>query len=84
MLAGCATTAETPVSRPVAAKDHLPTVPADIARCFNAALGDPEDKDLTVEEVERGWKSDRYQASVMRKCGRRFLTWYDDLRGRWR
>lgn len=81
-LGGCASV--TPTTRPVAAKDHLPEVPADIARCFNVSLGAPPERDLTVAEVETAWKSDRVQAVVMRSCGRRFVAWYRDLRGRWR
>lgn len=83
LLTGCATP-DIPVNRPVAAKDHLPDVPADIRRCFNEALSTPPDRGMTVAEVEQAWKSDRVRAVVMRGCGKRFAAWYDDLRGKWR
>lgn len=80
-LGGCASTthAENTPARP-----GLPAVPVDIRQCLNAALGNVPERDLTVAEVETMWKSDRVRFVVMRKCGGRFLAWYDDLRARWR
>jgi hypothetical protein len=80
-LGGCITTSSVPAAPE---KDRLPDVPGDISRCFNgAAVGNVPDRDLTVEEVERLWKSDRVRAVVSQRCGKRFVAWYGDLRAGW-
>jgi hypothetical protein len=63
----------------------LPTVPADIQACFrtNGPVKVPQ-KALTIAEVESLWKEDRVRAVVLRKCGNRFLAWYEGLRKNWR
>lgn len=81
LLAGCAK--EPPVLPVAAEKNRLPDIPAEIRRCFNGALGEPPDRDLTIEEVERAWKADRVRAVVLDRCGDRFVAWFDALRARW-
>lgn len=63
----------------------LPTVPADIQACFrtNGPVKVPQ-KALTIAEVESLWKEDRVRAVVLRKCGDRFLNWYEGLRTNWK
>lgn len=74
MLGGCPDQTTT--------KGSLPTVPADIQKCFReSAL--PE-RAYTVADVEELWKDDRVRLVVMRQCGQRFLAWYGDLQKRWR
>lgn len=76
-LAAC-----TPGADPVA---QLPTVPADIQACFrtDGPVKVPQ-KALTIAEVESLWKEDRVRAVVLRKCGTRFIAWYDSLRQNWK
>jgi hypothetical protein len=59
--------------------------PADIQACFrtNGPVKVPQ-KALTVAEVESLWKEDRVRAVVLRKCGSRFLAWYNDLQRGWK
>lgn len=76
LLAGCETSSE------VAGK--LPSVPSDIQLCFRRAATVIPDKALTVAEVEALWKIDRIRGAVMQRCGTRLLSWYDELRSKWR
>lgn len=62
----------------------LPSVPADISICFRDSGAVPQPKALTVAEVESLWKQDRVQVVVLKKCGNRFLAWYNSLRRRWK
>jgi hypothetical protein len=77
LLAGCTSGAD-PASQ-------LPTVPADIQACFrtDGPVKVPQ-KALTIAEVESLWKEDRIRAVVLRKCGTRFIAWYDSLRQNWK
>ena len=70
--------------QPATVEGVLPLVPSDIQACFrtNGPVKVPQ-KALTVAEVESLWKEDRVRAVVLRKCGDRFLAWYDDLQKRW-
>ena len=63
----------------------LPMAPADIQACFrtNGPVKVPR-KALTVAEVESLWKEDRVRAVVLRKCGARFLSWYEALQRGWK
>lgn len=81
-LSGCGTTRALDTAAPPP-RSALPAMPVDIRQCFNTALSNPPDRDLTVEEVEAAWKSDRVRFAVMRTCGKRFTAWYDNLRARW-
>ena len=64
---------------------ELPPVPADIEACFREAIGvNVPVRKLTRAEVEALWKVDRVQIVVTRKCGFRFIAWYDDLRAGWK
>ena len=76
-LAGCAP--------PGSVSGSLPTVPADIQACFrtNGPVKVPQ-KALTIAEVESLWKDDRLHEVVLRKCGNRFLNWYNGLRRSWK
>lgn len=67
-----------------AAPGKLPSVPVDIQICFRDAAAMPNPKALTVAEVESLWKQDRVQNAVLRKCGNRFLAWYNALRRSWK
>lgn len=77
-LAGCNPTEGTPP------KQKLPPLPADLVACFQKSGVDIPQRDLTVEDVERLWKSDRMRIVVMRNCGLRVTSWYGDLRSKWR
>ena len=64
---------------------ELPAVPADIQTCFREAIGvQGPQRTLTRAEVEALWKIDRVQIVVTRKCGFRFIEWYNDLRVNWK
>lgn len=82
LLTGCAAPAVHVENTPP--RSGMPAVPVDVRQCFNAALGAVPERDMSVAEVETAWKSDRVRFAVMRRCGKRFLAWYDDLRARWR
>lgn len=77
-LAGCTTDGSSVTG-------SLPTVPADIQTCFrtNGPVKVPQ-KALTIAEVESLWKEDRVRQVVLRKCGDRFLNWYNGLRKNWK
>lgn len=76
-LAGC--------NPPESMSGSLPMAPADIQACFrtNGPVKVPR-KALTVAEVESLWKEDRVRAVVLRKCGNRFVTWYNSLQRDWK
>lgn len=79
-LGACAT-----VDRPelTPARQALPTMPADIQRCFVGVVGVPKGK-LTAGDVERLWKQDRVRSVAMERCGDRAVDWYASLRKKWR
>ena len=79
LLAGCVTDATVP-----SLLSKLPPPPADIARCFNQSIGVTPARDLSVEQVERAWKSDRLRFVVIQRCGQRFNSWYASLRRKWK
>jgi hypothetical protein len=62
---------------------ELPALPPDIRICFVDTVPIP-DRPLSVAEVEQLWKNDRARSSAMRRCGRRIVAWYDELRDSWR
>lgn len=79
LLGGCFETGQT------ATPGQLPPVPADIQQCFrNGSVAIPRGRTLTVAEIESLWKQDRVQIAVMRRCGNRFLAWYESLRQNWK
>jgi hypothetical protein len=57
-----------------------PVVPADIQACFQAGPVKIPLRALTAGEVEALWGDDRIRIVVMKKCGARFLSWYDAIR----
>lgn len=63
---------------------ELPPLPADIVACLKASGVDIPKRALTVQDVERLWKTDRLRIVVMRNCGARAIAWYSDLRARWK
>ena len=65
------------------ATTQLPPIPEDIRTCFVGVVDIP-DRALTVGDVERLWKTDRVRSIIMRRCGLRVLTFYDELRANWR
>lgn len=70
---------------PQTVSGSLPPAPADIQQCFrNSAADIPRGRTLTVAEIESLWKQDRVQIAVMRRCGTRFLAWYESLRQNWK
>jgi hypothetical protein len=71
-------------STPQTVSGALPEVPADIKVCFRKAVVDIPHRDLTVSDVESLWKKDRIRNVVMRRCGTRFLAWYESLRQNWK
>jgi hypothetical protein len=77
LLAGC--------NPPGSVTSTLPMAPADIQACFrtHSPVKVPR-KALTVAEVESLWKEDRVRAVVLRKCGTRFLSWYEALQRGWK
>lgn len=78
LLGGCP-------SNEVASPGSLPTVPADIQACFRDAAGTAiPNRALTVAEIESLWKTDRVQVVVLKKCGTRFINWYNNIQKRWR
>lgn len=77
LLGGCPGRDET-------AQVSLPPVPTDIKTCFREAGIVVPHKDLTQAEIESLWKNDRLRLKVQNKCGKRFLTWYEDLRSKWK
>lgn len=66
------------------ATTKLPEIPADIRACFRESGVAIPDRDLTVGDVERLWKTDRVRLVVMRRCGVRLVAFYDGLRRTWR
>lgn len=86
LLAACGTSVNAPVAEQPRAE--LPPVPADIAACFRESVretgDDIPDRDLTASEVESLWKIDRVYKVVYRKCGVRFIAWYQGLRRDWK
>lgn len=70
---------------PGPASTSLPMAPTDIQSCFrtNGPVKMPQ-KALTIAEVESLWKEDRIRAVVLRKCGDRFVKWYDSLQRAWK
>jgi hypothetical protein len=77
LLGGCVTSGSDSASQ-------LPPVPADIQTCFRASSTTVPDRALTAYDVESLWKSDRVKFIVMKKCGNRFLSWYESLRANWK
>jgi hypothetical protein len=63
---------------------QLPAPPASLRTCLKVNGVEIPDRDLTVAEVERLWKTDRLRFVAVSKCGNRLLEWIDDLRKRWR
>jgi hypothetical protein len=62
----------------------LPLVPVDIQQCFKKGVGDVPDRALNIAEVESLWKNDRVRVVVMQTCGKRFYSWYENLRVNWK
>jgi hypothetical protein len=62
----------------------LPPLPTDIAACLKKSGVKVPNRALTVEEVERFWKTDRLTLVVMRNCGDRVLAFYNAIRGKYR
>lgn len=58
----------------------LPVVPADIQTCFQDGPINIPARALTAGDVEALWGNDRVRIVVLKKCGARFQSWYDDLR----
>jgi hypothetical protein len=71
-LGGCATSGNGNV--------ELPPVPADIQLCFQGGPVDIPVRALTAGDVEALWGNDRVRVVVLKKCGTRFLTWYETIR----
>lgn len=76
-LAGCETSGSTPANQ-------LPPVPTDIQMCFRASAAVIPERELTAYDVESLWKSDKVKFIVMKKCGNRFVSWYETLRASWK
>jgi hypothetical protein len=76
-LAGCVTSGNPPPS----VMAQLPVVPADIQKCFQGGPVNIPARALTAGEVEVLWGNDRVRIAVMKKCGARFMAWYESLRG---
>lgn len=76
LLGGCVTSGSTPST--VA---PLPVVPADIQTCFEGSGVTIPARELTAGEVEALWGNDRVRIVVLKKCGKRFISWYDSLQG---
>jgi hypothetical protein len=83
VLAGCATFGDkVPQPAPIA-PTQIPAVPAELDQCADRKLASiPEDRDLTGEEIERGWKTDRAGFLIVRSCLRRALCQAHDIRAK--
>ena len=78
LLAGCEESDKPPPAT------VLPAIPADIRSCFARSGAVIPDREMTVGEVETLWKQDRAFGRAMKRCGKRLIAWYDDLRARWK
>lgn len=81
LLAGCAKFVDPP---PPAQLPELPEVPAEIQACLLMEGVEIPDRPMDAGEAEKFWKSDRRILVALRRCGGRFVGWYEDLRTHWR
>src|SRR5262249_34874450 len=75
-VAGCQTTGGLPYDA------AFPEVPQDIQTCSKRAVVAVPKRQLTEQEVEAGWKGDRYTVVVLRQCLRRLIKRDQTLAGK--
>lgn len=81
LLGGCAHSGSVP---PPSGAPQLPPVPADIKACLAAGLVEIPDRDLTREDVERLWGTERARSAAKSRCGARLVNRDEKLRKDWR
>ena len=78
LLAGCATSVETPAPAPIA-PPTIPNVPPDVLACASAPVVTP-DRNIDAGETEKLWKTDRAKLAKVNACLRRLICQYQDVR----
>ena len=53
---------------------QYPAVPPEILACSKRAVATLPNADMSAHDVEVNWKSDRYQAVVLRQCLKRLIV----------
>ena len=75
LLTGCALSGEK--SLPVTI---LPDIPVDLLTCYKNTTTWPENKALTVGEVEKLWKTDRLSLIKLNDCYKRLVIIYGEAK----